>query len=220
MWLVDVEAGMPVSKKPPRWKGKLAKQIRPKVIRPRGLAVTDAETVARANKEMEELYEQAIEKERVEKLGLLMDHYAIADKTDYRSLALALAIDHIPGFQIDPTPLELEHGNHGTVLYRKKGGRRKEWTAQRFNDLLIAVEDAKRKGFLEDREALLFIAVRQKKWAQPANHRGGRSKWIETLESRLQDAKRLKRMADIYLKELEKIAHEIMRENSGNSKSV
>jgi hypothetical protein len=30
-----------------RWKGELAKPIRPKVIRPEGLAVTDAETVER-----------------------------------------------------------------------------------------------------------------------------------------------------------------------------
>ena len=36
-----------------RWKGELAKPIRPKVNRPRGLAVTDHETAARANEEME-----------------------------------------------------------------------------------------------------------------------------------------------------------------------
>jgi hypothetical protein len=215
MWLADVEAGMRVSKKPSRWKGELAKQIRPKVIRPRGLAVTDAETVARANKEMEELYEQAIEKERVEKLDLLIDHYAIADKTDYRSLALALAIDHVPGFQIDSTPLELEYGDHGGVVYSKTGGRSKEWTAQRFDDLLIAVEDAKRKnGFREDRKTLAVIA-RHGKWARTERHQGGLSNWIETLESRLQDAKRLKSkfnpFVDIHLNELEKITREKFR---------
>src|SRR5262245_36555564 len=66
-----------------RWKGELAKPIRPKVIRPQGLAVTDAETVARANEEMENLYRQAIEETRVEKLRLLMDHYGISDKADF-----------------------------------------------------------------------------------------------------------------------------------------
>ena len=79
-----------------RWKGELAKPIRPKVIRPQGLAVTDAETVARANEEMENLYRQAIEETRVEKLRFLMDHYGISDKADFFSLALALAIDHVP----------------------------------------------------------------------------------------------------------------------------
>jgi hypothetical protein len=208
---------MPVSKKPPRWKGKLAKRIRPKVIRPRGLAVTDTETVARANKEMDDLYQQAIEKELVEKFDLLMDHYAIADKTDYRSLALALAIDHIPGFQLDPTPLELEHGTSGGVVYQgKKVGRREEWPEQRLNDLLIAVEDAKRNlGFSTDRDALSFIA-RRGKWAPPANHRRGREHWIETLESRLQEAKGFKRMVDRSVETLKKI----MRENSENSKPV
>ncbi len=62
-------------RKPRRWKGRLAKKIRPKVIRPRGLAVTDAGTVARANKEMEDLYREAIERERIENLAILMKDY-------------------------------------------------------------------------------------------------------------------------------------------------
>ena len=99
---------MPLSRKRPRWKGELARPIRPKVKRPRGLAVTDDETVARANDEMEGLYQQAINEEYQTKLNRLMGHYGIANKNDFSSLALALAIDHVPGFRLDPTPLRLE----------------------------------------------------------------------------------------------------------------
>jgi hypothetical protein len=91
-----------------RWKGELAKPVRPKVIRPRGLRVTK-KTAQVANEEMEVLYRRAIEEEYLVKLELLMDRYRITDKTDFRSLALALAIElGIPGFKVDPTPLRLE----------------------------------------------------------------------------------------------------------------
>jgi hypothetical protein len=45
-----------------RWKGELAKPIRPKVIRPRGLRATK-KTAQVANEEMEDLYLRAIEEE-------------------------------------------------------------------------------------------------------------------------------------------------------------
>src|SRR5262245_7594020 len=90
-----------------RWKGELATPIRPKVIRPRGLRVS-ASTAATPNKAMENLYRQSIENEWLVKLNLLMDEYGITDKTDFLSLALALAIEHVPGFKIDPVPLRLE----------------------------------------------------------------------------------------------------------------
>ena len=91
-----------------RWKGELAKPIRPKVIRPPGLRVTK-KTAQVANEEMKALYWRAIEEEYLVKLELLMDHYGITDKTDFPSLALALAIElGIPGFKVDPTPLRLE----------------------------------------------------------------------------------------------------------------
>ena len=185
-----------------RWKGELAKPIRPKVIRPRGLAVTDAETVARANEEMEELYRQAIEERRVEKLRLLMDHYGISDKADFFSLAFALAIDHVPGFRIDPTPLRQEQISDGValVVQDNRTGRRLEWPPERLDSLLSAVEDAKRKhGLSTDRDAITVVA-RNRKWGQPANHKGNHEQWLETLESRLQDAKRSKREIEHFLK--------------------
>jgi hypothetical protein len=187
-----------------RWKGELAKPIRPKVIRPRGLAVTDAETVARANEKMEDLCRQAIEKRRVEKLRLLMDYYGIADHANFFSLALALAIDHVPGFRIDPTPLRREQISDGLalVVQDNRTGRRLEWPPERLDSLLSAVEDAKRKhGLSTDREAIAVVA-RNRNWGQPANHKGNREQWLETLESRLQDAKRSKREIEHLLKDL------------------
>jgi hypothetical protein len=192
-----------------RWKGELAKPIRPKVIRPQGLAVTDAETVARANEEMEDLYRQAIEETLVEKLPLL-DHYGISDKADFFSLALALAIDHVPGFGIDPTPLRQEQISDGValVVQDNRTGRRLEWPPERLDSLLSAVEDAKRKhGLSTDREAIAVVA-RKGKWGRPANHKGNHEQWLETLESRLQDAKRSKRRIEHFLKDL--------GQNSGN----
>jgi len=125
-----------------RWKGELAKPIRPKVIRPRGLRVTDANTIAAANREMEALYQEAIEKAWLAKLGLLMDRYGISDKTDFFKLALALAIEHVPGFKIDPTPLRLEEG---LVVQDNREGRPPEWPLKRLNKLLSAVEETKKK---------------------------------------------------------------------------
>src|SRR5262249_9008154 len=140
-----------------RWKGELAKPIRPQVIRPRGLRVA-ADTAAKANKEMEALYRQGIEKEYLRKLGLLMDEYGITDKTNFFNLALALAIEHIPGFGIDPTPLRLEQG---LVVQDNKEGRPPEWPLKRLDNLLSAVEETKKKRSLStDHEALSVLAQR------------------------------------------------------------
>jgi hypothetical protein len=174
-----------------RWKGELAKPIRPKVIRPRGLRVTKKRAQP-ANKEMEDLYQRAIEEEYLVKLGLLMDHFGITDKTDFRSLALALAIEHVPGFRIDPTPLRLEQiDDQGLLLVVQDNnrGRPTKWSLKRLHNLLSAVEETKKKYSLPtDREALEKLA-QHGEWSRPANHRGSPKQWLETLESRLQQAK-------------------------------
>ena len=189
-----------------RWKGELAKPIRRKVNRPRGLAVTDDETAARANEEMEGLYQQATKEKYLTKLHLLMEHYGIADKNDFRSLALELAIDHVPGFRIDPTPLRLEKISDdglALVVQDNNRGRRLEWTPARLGRLLDAVEDTKKKFKLSaDREALSVLAGRPE-WSLPANHKGDPEQWLETLESRLQDAKRSEREIGRLLKDLD-----------------
>lgn len=81
--------------------GELGKPIRPFVVRPRGFAVpSDAGAIALANAEMEALHVQAVDEARIQKLELLLRHYELADG-DWRGLALRLAIEHEPGFQVD-----------------------------------------------------------------------------------------------------------------------
>ena len=77
----------------------IRKPIRPQVVRPHGLADTDRETIERANALMEELHEKAVAAARREKLKLLLRRYSLAED-DYEGLALALALEHEPGFQV------------------------------------------------------------------------------------------------------------------------
>jgi hypothetical protein len=164
-----------------RYKGELAKPICVAVI-------PSFETT---EQELEECYRDVIRKERIEKLDLLMELYAIANRTDFFHLALALAIDHVPGFQVEPpTALRLEHGDWGALLHGHKRGRPREWPLERLLRLLNAVEETtQRLGLSTDREALWHLA-RRTEWRPSANHRGDLKQWLETLESRLQDAKR------------------------------
>jgi len=173
-------------KKPHRWKGKLLKPLMASV------SLTDKMTLA----ELDACLQQAIHESRVEKLALLMEHYGIADKTDYFSLVLKLAIDLVPGFRIGRASelLKLEHGDYGKVLGNKRG-RRREWTPERLDSLLSAIERTKREyGIRKDREALTIIARRQA-WSRPANHQGGSKQWIKTLENRLQEARQNRSLA-------------------------
>jgi hypothetical protein len=198
-----------------RWRGELARPIRPTVIRPLSFCFVTPDNIAQANEEMARLTHEVIAQKWFEKLNLLMKHYSIADPNDWFSLALALAVDHVPGFQVWNT-LGFEQIDQGIRLVvhvgRKKTGRPMKWPVQRLDDLLNDVEKTKKQcGVKRDREALDRIA-RLRKWAPPANHRGERSQWIETLESRLQEAKALRRNANKLL--------EILRNNrSGNSEN-
>jgi hypothetical protein len=151
-----------------------------------GVYLTDKMKAA----ELDSCLQQAIYESRVEKLPLLMEHYGIADKTDYFSLALKLAIDHVPGFRIGGSSdhLKLEHGEYGKVLGNKRG-RQREWTRERLDRLLDAVEEIKKRyRYRSDREGLQVLAGR-KEWSRPANHRGGFKAWVKTLANRLQEAR-------------------------------
>jgi hypothetical protein len=166
-----------------RWKGELAKPIRPKVIRPRGLRVTKKRAQA-VNAEMELLYQRAIEEEYLRKLRLLMAECGITDKTDFRSLALKLAIEEldIPGFRIDPTPLKLEEiDDQGiqVVVQDNREGPRPKWSLGRLRELLSTVEDMMKKDNITASEALSRLA--------------GRGEWpkLKTLKNRLAVARRL-----------------------------
>ena len=88
----------------------IRKPIRPQVNRPRGLVVTtDRERMQATNAEMVQLHEKAIDAARRDKLQLLLRRYSLA-KDDWYGLALALAVEHEPGFQVDSQLVVFEVG--------------------------------------------------------------------------------------------------------------
>jgi hypothetical protein len=129
------------------------------------------------------------------KLSLLMKHYGINDKTDTASLALALACEHVPGFEIVPRR-------------KRASGRKREWDSEKLQALYDVVQSVKQKHNFNDRTALKFISTNSElasTWGRPANHRGSQKQWVETLESRLQAAKRWVSHTESVMAEFEKI---------------
>jgi hypothetical protein len=121
-----------------------------------------------------------VDKQIAEKLSLLMEFYGIANKNDMGALALALATEHVPGFKV------VTQGD-------EKRGRKKMWDGPKLQALLQAVITVKEKHRFTDRQALHFISTNDESaaiWGPPVGYRGSKRQWIETLESRLQDAKR------------------------------
>jgi hypothetical protein len=179
-----------------RWKGELARPIRFTVKRPHGFAVPDpaidpeAESKIRAENElMYRLRDKERAKAESSKLQLLAEHYKVTPNR-FRALALALARDFVPGFRlIDKLIVTHPLGVVVDPPPKVKMGRSVVWGSDRLEELLTEVDAIKGASGGTNREALARLA-RKKKWSPPANHRGGRDKWIETLESRLQDAKR------------------------------
>jgi hypothetical protein len=165
--------------KKPSYKGELAKPI-----------YVGSIPIEATNEEQSEWIEQVIKQEMIEKLPLLFQHYRIPDKDDYFSLAFALAMDYVPGFQVKQTALKLKHGNWGAVI-RDNIGAPVKWPRERLLRLLNAVEEPMQKGeFSTEREALQFLML--KGFGRPDDRRDEK-KWLETLESRLHDAKRIRR---------------------------
>ena len=124
--------------------------------------------------------EQSVAQQLRRKLSLLMKHFKIADENDTMALVLALAFEHIPGFRVVPEG-------------EPKKGRKKEWHGEKLQALYDAVQSAKIQHNFNDRQALKFISSNSqaaKTWGPRANYRGSKKQWIESLESRLQDAKR------------------------------
>jgi hypothetical protein len=133
-----------------------------------------------------------------------MEHYEILDKTDYLSLAVALAVDHVPGFRVGRCHelFNLEHpeehvrgadgAEHVLAAYGKvlgpKRGRRRKWTPERLDCLLNAVEQIKKKDRLQtDREALVVLA-RRREWSGPAE--SGQREWLKTLMNQLTEGRK------------------------------
>ena len=186
-----------------RWKGDLNKPFRPAtVVRPHGFAVPSKDDpeaeqkIAAENALMWSLMDASVRDEETRKLALLSSEYGIPAE-DFRSLALALAREFVPGFRPEP---------------RKRVGRVRFWDDTRLSELFNDVAAIKATAQITDREALSRLA-RKKKWAPPQSHRGDLRGWLETLESRLQEEKHLRQRADEALKLLQ----EIVREHSGKA---
>lgn len=114
----------------------------------------------------------------LEKMSLLMKHYGIADENDMRTLAWKLAYEHVPGFRV-------------VVEEKTRKGRKRKWDGPRLQELFEAVQSVKKEHRYNDRQALTFlVSSHDSPWRLPATHKGTKQQWIETLESRLQDAKR------------------------------
>jgi len=142
--------------------------IRVQVNRPRGLAVTDPETVAKANEEMLRLHELEVAKEYKRRRQLLRRHYKRPE----------LVADSLPGFAVVTTLVEFPvdwkgnaGGHHfsGPVVLpgaSKSGRPPKERSYEELERLLDSVNEIKRKnGFRHDRDAL---RVRARQPAGPA----------------------------------------------------
>jgi hypothetical protein len=192
-----------MDKKKRKWKGVLAKPIRgPTVLEPQGYVVVPENWDP--TDEPTECCERAIARSWVDKLPLLFEHYGIEDHSDYFSLSLALAIDHVPGFSVKEVPYKLGHGDYGAVVPATETGRPREWTGQRLHDLLEAVNALKeRKKIATDKHALRELA-RRDPWRSPPSHRGEAAQWVETLEARLQEAKSIDKRVEFWLREADK----------------
>jgi hypothetical protein len=157
---------------------------------------------------MLEIYSKAI----VEKMQLLLRYYHIEKENDWFSLALRLASDHVPGFYGAIDQLYELHvvpdsdPTYGPLPVKgKSSGRPPTWPIDRLLSLVEAVEEIKYAHGSQDRDALRRLA-RRSDWKPPANHRGSFDSWIETLESRLQDAKNWQRHYSNLLKSLKNLS--------------
>jgi hypothetical protein len=141
--------------------------------------------------------ENAAKVERLfsKRLGLLFRHYGI-ENHNMSALALALAREHVPGFKVLPPET------------KPKRGRKPKWSPERLEKLYRTVQSVKQRLGLTDRQALKFIvnaATHVPVWGFPRDHKGSKEQWIETLEARLQDAKRLRKLHEQAERELESI---------------
>jgi hypothetical protein len=124
-----------------------------------------------------------LQRQRSTKLAMLFDHFRIADKKNMAALALALAVAHVPGFQV-----------HAPGAKR---GRKRKWDADRLKALRLTVQLIRRQHRFTDRQALSFMVNNQQHaeiWGVPKEHTGSKQQWIETLETRLQEAKSLQKL--------------------------
>jgi hypothetical protein len=142
--------------------------------------------IAPPSKSEQEEYDQELKAARASleeklnhKLKLLLDHYQITEANPWRRLALALASDHVPGFAIKSGKVQ---------------GRRKVWTPMKLVELKVAIEDVMSRLSLTVRQACKYIANNKEyceAWGRKNTAGRTDERWIETLESRYYDSRRL-----------------------------
>jgi hypothetical protein len=190
-----------------------------------GGAIT-SENAEDFNQQAAAAIDDAIHKLRLKKLGLLADHYNVGAQNylgivralidefmprfqggivdlrktynakDNKSLALALAVKYVRGFEYQPVILdpdvavrvsdvetrEAQVIIHGAIRSKLAEGRPEKWTPEQYQALLDSVTKIKGSG-LSDLEALRRLR-RRPPWNQYT---------LPTLENRLQDAKKAKK---------------------------
>jgi hypothetical protein len=155
----------------------------------------------KASQQHQQEAENRAAQKRLEKVSLLMKYYGI-DDNDMAALAWTLACEHVPGFHIVPET-------------KTRGGRKPKWDVPTLQKLLDTVNLLKRQhGFTTDRQALMFMVSNEQHamtWGQPSNHKGSKQQWVESLESRLQDAKRYFARLDSFHKEFSEFATAFMK---------
>jgi len=118
-----------------------------------------------------------------------------------QALFWALVSAHVPGFNIIVA-------NAG-----EKRGRKRDWDGPKLVRLYRDVQAVKSPQRSTDRQALKCLVKNNPEWVPPKAR--SERQWIETLESRLQDAKR-------YVRSIESLAPGILpdlariKNNSGN----
>jgi hypothetical protein len=172
---------MAVPRRQRRYVGELATPI----VRPAPPTFEGAVTAKRAKefwdrwKRRQRDAERNVSQKLLRKMSLLMKHYGIANARDTAALAWALATEHVPGFKV-------------VSETKTKRGRKKQWDGPKLQALYNAVHTVKKAHNYNDRQAIKFIAANNKyagKWGPPKTYKGSKQQWVETLESRLQDAK-------------------------------
>jgi hypothetical protein len=144
----------------------------------------------------ESTYKKLVAHAYIKKMDFLLTHYGIDRNCDaatlWFQLALRLARDSVPGFRF---------------RYRKKPrGRSKIWDHPRLLSLVFIIDEVKQQHDLNDRAACRFICNTEPyatDWGRPGASREQRRKWIETLESRLQEARHYHRMLDEMMSRLQ-----------------
>jgi hypothetical protein len=200
-----------------KFQGALKKPIKMGVLRP---DAWPKELSSEHKRSWDEAAESMIFQEYIDecrkKLPHLFEHYKIDDKMDFECLALHLAIDFVPGFKLVEIKTKLQHGDYGAVVPVESSaiGRPKEWTNERLLNLFDDVEAKKLKEDEKTDRHAVGILAHSKKWSRPST-RISLKAWIETLESRLHDAKPIAKKRAIAQKkatELIDLAQELQAE--------